>query len=185
MPDAPPNLLYGHYRPPLRVELDSYLPCAIRGRVKVVAISNPPMCWPIGKQDGKLAPVVYRGLLRALQREEPAEAIAAAWCIDVATVAEWRKALGVVTFAERQAAHQERLPRFTMKVTPTPEPSKPVRMPRSGNQPYKGHIWTPEEDALVRMLPAKEVAERINVSHTTVRKRRKHLGVGLHQQLRS
>src|SRR5262249_33767989 len=154
MLDAPRKLHFGPYRPPLRVQLDSYLPCAVRGSVRVVAISNGPMFWPIAERDGKLAPVVYRGLERALHHEESAEAIAAAWAVDVATVVEWRKALGVLTFAERQAKHQDRLPRFTMKVTPKPESPRPVPL-HSGRQRTKGRRWTAEEDALVRTLPVR------------------------------
>jgi hypothetical protein len=144
----------------------------------VSAASTP---WPIGEKDGQRALVVYRNLERAMRANEDAEAIAAAWGVEIATVTEWRTSLGVVSFAERRANHRGRLPRFTMETTRMPEPSRPVLLHPSSNQRPKGHHWTPEEDELVRRLPVKEVMIKLGVSQAAVCKRRKLIGVGLHE----
>jgi len=82
--------------------MGSYLPCAIRGSVKVVGMSNAPVPWPIGERGDEQELVVYRGLLRALTSEEDSEAIATAWGLTAAKVNAWRQALGMVTFEERK-----------------------------------------------------------------------------------
>jgi hypothetical protein len=105
--------------------------------------------------------------------------------VTLALVKSWRTSLRLITFAERQAraARPSRM-RFKMKITPTPEPPKAASMPRSGNQPYKGHRWTREEDALVRSpLAVKEVALKTGINERLIYKRRKLLGYGMQHML--
>jgi len=100
---------FGPYRTPMRVVIGTYLPCAIRGGVKVVGMSKASIPWPIGERDDEQELVVYRGLLRALRSEEEPEPIATAWGITAAKVNDWRQALGMVTFEERKRRFDAKL----------------------------------------------------------------------------
>jgi len=51
------------------------VPCEVRGVVTIVGLSDGPLPWPIGEQDGVLELVVYRGLAAAVKSSEP-EAVA-------------------------------------------------------------------------------------------------------------
>src|SRR5688500_15602462 len=79
------------FRPGARVR------CEVRGQVEMVAQSDGPIAWPLGRPvRGKpvLAFVVYGDLARAV-RLESASAVACWWGVSGDTVRRWRKALGV------------------------------------------------------------------------------------------
>src|SRR6476620_7576016 len=58
-----------------------------------------------------------------------------------------------------------------------------VRLPWPHKLVNKARPWTPEEDFLIRTRPPGEAATLIGVSCSIVHRRRKLLGVGLHEQL--
>lgn len=79
---------FGAYLSPVCV-LGTFVPCELRGVVKVVGMSDAPISWPIGERDGKVSLVVFKGLSRAL-RLETAEDVAAWWGIDLPAVKLWQ-----------------------------------------------------------------------------------------------
>jgi hypothetical protein len=92
----------GVYLSPV-VVVGAYVPCELRGVVKIVGMSQAPIAWPIGEKDGQRALVIYKGLARAL-RGEPAEKVAAWWGLDLAAVKRWQSAgpIPLVPLLERQ-----------------------------------------------------------------------------------
>jgi len=87
--------------------------CAVHG-MQVVGGFCGPRSWPRAKVRGRPQLIVCDGLLQAL-RVESREAIAFHWGVHVATVANWRRALGLthqiadaVTHIKRQMMHDNR-----------------------------------------------------------------------------
>ena len=61
--------LHGTYRTP-RFRIGMKMQCELRGELKIVALSDAPIPWPLGtKGIGARSLIVYRDLLRALRRE--------------------------------------------------------------------------------------------------------------------
>lgn len=95
------KLLFGPYRPP-RCRVGGRLTCAIRGKVKVVGMSDAPIQWPQTKRrDGSGRPylIVAGDLVKAIRRESEI-AVAYWWGVSPLTVWTWRKALGVPVTTE-------------------------------------------------------------------------------------
>ena len=96
LPDAERfRLLAGPYRMP-KCKIGGWLTCRIRGRVRVVAISDGLIQWPMAQQKngGNKTLIVCGDLAKAIGRES-AQAVAHWWGVSPQTVSLWRKALGV------------------------------------------------------------------------------------------
>lgn len=96
LPDADRFALCdGPYRAP-RCEIGGWLNCRVRGRVKVVAISEGPIQWPIvvRPNGGGRGLALIGDLVRAVQQEST-QAVQHWWGVKHCTVWTWRKALGV------------------------------------------------------------------------------------------
>jgi hypothetical protein len=90
------KLLFGPYRMP-HCKIGRWLKCRRRGKVKVVAISDAPISWPMTRNSrgcGVLSLILCGDLIRAVQYESGV-AIAHHWRVSKETVWVWRKALGV------------------------------------------------------------------------------------------
>jgi hypothetical protein len=62
------KLHFGPYRTP-RFRIGAIVDDEVRGAVRIVKITDAPNPWPIGKaKDGRLALVVYGGLVKAARR---------------------------------------------------------------------------------------------------------------------
>jgi hypothetical protein len=141
--------------------------CELRGMVKIVGLSSGPILWPIGLKDGERRLIIYKGLATAL-RNETAQAVARNWNIPLGTAKAWQQQLAAVDEQNRPPAKK-----------PKPPKRKKLRKPNRNVR-----RWSREEDDLVRLRPAQEVADLLDVSHTLVNRRRKVLAVGLHEQLK-
>jgi hypothetical protein len=86
----PGNLRFGPYLTPV-VVVGTKVECEIRGLVTVVRLSDAPIPWPVGEQDGQLELIVYKALARAV-RQERAQAVAEAWGVSLQTVQRWQAA---------------------------------------------------------------------------------------------
>lgn len=87
--------LLGSYRTP-KCRIGDIVQCAVRGDVRIVAISGGKIPWPIAQRLGERARgfVIYEGLEAALRRESGV-AICHWWGIYKMTVSRWKKALGI------------------------------------------------------------------------------------------
>jgi hypothetical protein len=142
--------------------------CEVRGPVTIVGLSDGLIRWPIGLSDGQTELIVYRGLAKAV-REELAAAVAAHWKVPVAKLTAWRLELDK--------------PPPVKQPRPGKQP-QPIRRRRRVGRPPITHVWTPEEDEIVRSLPQGEAARKLGVSTDLIRRRRIRIGVGLHDLLR-
>lgn len=89
------RLLGGPYRSP-RCKVGGWLVCRLRGRVKVVALSDGPIPWPMTCQahGGNKMLILCGDLVKAVQREST-KAVQHWFGVKSNTVWTWRKALGV------------------------------------------------------------------------------------------
>src|SRR5262249_6081349 len=92
---TPPKLL-GKYATP-RFAYGDVVACARRGEVRIVALSDAPIPWPLGQPlpKGRAGALVLCGALAEAVRRESSEAVASWWGVTAQTVTVWRKALGV------------------------------------------------------------------------------------------
>jgi len=139
--------------------------CEVRGPVTIVGLSEGLIRWPIGEMNGKAELVVYRGLAKAL-REEAAGAVAAHFGAPLTTVKKW------VARLNRPAPE---LPQWNDGL-PRPRYARRTR-------DAKARQWTPEEDEIVRTKMMGEAQKLLGVAASTISKRRRQLGVGLHDLL--
>ena len=74
------KLLFGPYRSPRCRVGRTWLRCAIRGKVKVVGISDTPIPWPVCLSNRHRVPIIFicSGLLKAVKRESN-QAVAHHW----------------------------------------------------------------------------------------------------------
>ena len=86
------QLRFGPYVTPVVVP-GAIVECEVRGLVNIVGLSNGPIPWPIGEQDGREEPIVFKSLARAVRQESPT-AVAAAWGVNVALAERWKAACG-------------------------------------------------------------------------------------------
>jgi hypothetical protein len=96
LPDAERfRLLHGPYRAP-KCRVGRWLKCRLRGRVKVVAISDAPIQWPMTRlPTGGPAILILCGDLMKAVRCESSLAVQHWWGVKADLVWRWRKALGV------------------------------------------------------------------------------------------
>lgn len=89
------RLLGGPYRMP-QCKVGGWLTCRIRGRVRVFAISDGRIQWPMTRQraGGNNTFIVCGDMARAIERES-GQAVAFWWGVTAQTVSAWRKSLGV------------------------------------------------------------------------------------------
>lgn len=89
------RLLNGPYSAPL-CKIGGWLTCKIRGRVRVVKMSDGPVPWPMVKVPGPRPPAfALCGDLIEAVRQESTLALQHHWGVKTSTVWRWRKALGV------------------------------------------------------------------------------------------
>jgi hypothetical protein len=62
------KLLFGPYQAP-RFRVGQVVRCEVRGKVRIVGLSDAPIPWPVCRAGKWLVPVVYRGLVKAVRRE--------------------------------------------------------------------------------------------------------------------
>ena len=79
---------FGAYLSPV-VVIGAFVPCDLRGVVRIVGMSAGPIAWPIGEKNSQEALVIYKGLARALKLETAAD-VAAWWGIDEQAVQRWQ-----------------------------------------------------------------------------------------------
>jgi hypothetical protein len=142
--------------------LGARVTCKVRGVVEIVGLSSGPHPWPVGRQDWKQELIVYKGLAKAVREESP-EFVAARWGVPVETVVEWK-------------SHLDK--------PPVVESPKPIKRRRRIGRPPHTHVWTPEEDEIIRTTATGKAQKLLGVSAPTIIKRRRLLGVGLHDLLR-
>jgi len=82
------QLRFGPYVTPVCV-VEAVVECEVRGMVTVVGLSKGPIAWPLGERDGRVEPVVFKGLARAV-RQETSAAVAAAWGVKQETAEAWQ-----------------------------------------------------------------------------------------------
>src|SRR4051812_30201185 len=87
------KLHFGPYRTPL-FHYGAKVDCLHRGEVRIVALSDAPIQWPIGSTGRARSLVLFDTLIAAVQREASC-AISYWWGISPSTVRKWRRALGV------------------------------------------------------------------------------------------
>ena len=87
------KLRFGPYRMP-RLKPGRRGECEYAGTVRVVAISDAPVQWPLGAVCGHRIPVLCGDLVRAVKTEAACD-VAAAWGVSPYLVGQWRKALDV------------------------------------------------------------------------------------------
>jgi hypothetical protein len=133
--------------------------------VKIVGMSDAQIPWPIGATKGIEQLIVYKGLATAL-RKETAAAVAARWSVSLKTAKDWQQRLTEIDDAKR---------RPKPKLVPTIR--KKLRNPKSTRR-----RWSVEEDDLIKRLTAQEAASLLGASEWAISRRRKRLGVGLHDQ---
>lgn len=67
---------------------------AILGEVTIIGVTVGKIPWPVFQNKGRKSLVLYRGLLRALQRES-AGAVCYWWGVSPYTVSKWKQLLGI------------------------------------------------------------------------------------------
>ena len=140
--------------------------CQVRGVVEIVGLSDGPYPWPVGRLDWKLELIVYKGLAKAV-REEAADAVAAHFGVPQTTVKKW-------------------VARLNRPVPELPQWNDGLPRPRYARRTRdaKARQWTHEEDEIVRTKMMGEAQKLLGVAASTISKRRRQLGVGLHDLLR-
>lgn len=87
------KLRFGPYATP-RFRYGKFVWCAMRGKVKIVSLTDAKIPWPVGKTKRAKTLVLYRDLVKAIRRESN-QAICHWWGVTPQTVTRWRKALGI------------------------------------------------------------------------------------------
>ena len=134
------KLLYGPYGPP-RTRRGRFLPCELRGKVKVGGYSDGPIPWPKKWRTRSL--ILCGDLVRAVQHES-AFAVAHHWAVCADIVSKWRRALEV----EPITAGTRRLKSYVQSEALTPA----LRAHLSRIKTGKPHTLTPAGKA--RLLAA-------------------------------
>ena len=181
--------------------------CEYAGTVRVVAISDAPVQWPLGRVWGHRIPVLCGELVKAVKTEAACD-VAAAWGVSPYLVGQWRKALNVRrTIGTHQrlsegvrAANPARARKIARAKLGQPRPRhviEAMRQTHIGNPlpaatrakmseahrrrgtrpPWLKPAWQPWEDKLCRTLPAAEVAKRTGRNLAAVYSRRAVLGM--------
>ena len=104
------QLHFGPYRTP-RCKVGSVVKDEIRGRVKIIGLSDTRIPWPLAMNWTHRSLVVYRGLARAL-RLETLQAVAYWWGVSGEQIRILRRALGIPIFTAgtapgAKAAHSD------------------------------------------------------------------------------
>ena len=98
------QLHFGPYRTP-RFKVGSVVQDKVRGRVKIIGVSNGRIPWPVAMNWTHRSLVVYRGLSRAL-RLETLQAVAYWWGVSGEQIRILRRALGIPIFTAGTALAQ-------------------------------------------------------------------------------
>lgn len=199
-------LRFGPYRLP-KVRIGDRLDCEYAGTVRVVAISDAPVQWPLGVVRGHRIPVLCGQLVRAVKRESASD-VAKAWGIGRGLVSKWRKALRVKgaegdrlrLSAAVKASDPARARKIAKAKRGKPRPrhvieamakarkgmkhSKATRAKMSSSHQLRGSrppwlkpAWSEAEDGLVRTKPPSKVAEATGRSLKAIYLRRIKLGL--------
>ena len=200
------KLRFGPYRMP-RLKPGQRAECEYGGTVRVAAISDAPVQWPLGVVRGHRIPVLCGDLVRAVKTEAACD-VAAAWGVSHGLVAKWRKTLRVrrtigghqrlsesiratdpararkIAKAKRgkpRPRHVIEAMRRTHVGRPLPASTRAkmsaAHRKRGTRPPWVKPAWRPWEDELCRTLPAAEVAKRTGRALGAVYSRRAILGL--------
>jgi len=178
MRDAP-ELLFGPYHlPPVR--LGDRAHCQIRGEVEIIAWSDSPLPWPIGKRDGKRGNpsglVLFGDLVKALRRESSGP-ICFWWGVTRQTVVSWRKALGIKDITEGTQRVIDETSHRLLEARRSGTKAKRNKPASNASPPDPRQRWTAEGDALLQALSVKEAAAKTGRSLRAVYMRRHLLGL--------
>ena len=197
---------FGPYRMP-KVKLGQRVECEYAGTIRVVAISDAPVQWPLGVVWGHRIPVLCGDLVRAVKQEAACD-VAAAWGVGAGLVCKRRKALRVrrtigshqrmsesiratdpararkiakAKLGKPRPRHVIEAMRRTHVGRPLPAATRAKMSAahrRRGTKPPKaGQAWTAKEDQLVRTLRPMQVAELTGRSMSSVHSRRAALRI--------
>ena len=200
------KLRFGPYRMP-RVKPGQRADCEHAGTIRVVAISDAPVQWPLGVVRGHRIPVLCGDLVRA-DKQDAACDVSAAWGVSPYLVGQWRKALGVrrtigshlrlsegIRVADPARARKiaraklgKPRPRHVIEAMRRTHVGRPLpaatrakmsaaHRRRGTRPPWLKPAWRSWEDKLCRTLPAGEVAKRTGRGLAAVYSRRAILGV--------
>ena len=128
-----PPLVGGPY-PATACAIGDELDCTLSGRVRVVRFSVAPIAWPMGYW--KKIPALCGELERAV-RTERLEAVMAWWGVTRDVVYKWRKALGIVGWAQPAAVAVD-LASLPPLVGNPPTPRPPVSSATGWTAPWPG-----------------------------------------------
>ena len=178
------RLLYGPYIAP-NVRVGDELLCSVYG-LQVVMGWHGPKQWPQAKATGRPRLIVCGGLLEALS-QETARTISLHWGVHVATIAKWRKRLGLHL---RPPTANSEFKSARMRVDRVSRPESFVT-PGSGNlsnlsqaerrrialKAAGDHAWSPEEIEVLRHLSNRAASKELNRSMSSIAnaRRRFHL----------
>lgn len=179
------RFMYGPYRCPHSNVGEAFL-CRVHG-LQVVAGWSGPMQWPTAKARGGRPRLIVAGdLIRAL-KQETSDTVALHWGVCRRTVANWRKALGLsaqMTDAGlqfRQAnMRRKRATKPTLFVAPGQkyiESLDSTRRRELGQRTAAERMWKPEEIELLRTLPNRLAAQRLNRSIRAIGNARIRYGI--------
>jgi len=159
------KLLFGPYNPPPLKRGDRAF-CLYRDQLVVVTWWSDaripwPRCRPPGNRGGTCGLLVDDTLVRAIQHES-ATALGYWWGVSCATVERWRRTFGV---GRTDPEGSQRLIRSAIQASLSA---------RFGDD--HDRLWTPEEMALLGVLPDGEVALRTGRTTNAVALTRERLG---------
>ncbi|HEX5106402.1 MAG TPA: hypothetical protein VFV87_21430 [Pirellulaceae bacterium] len=200
------GLRFGPYRMP-RCKIGGKLDCEYAGTLRVVAISDAPVQWPLGVVWGHRIPVVTGDLVRAVKQEANCD-VAVAWGVGASLVSRWRKALRVkrtkgtrlrrsesiratdpararkIAKAKRGVARPPHVIETMRKAhlgKPLPEATRKkmsaTHRKRGTRPPGQNPPWSSKEDRLVRTKRPAEVVRLTGRTWSAVVSRRYVLGI--------
>ncbi len=195
------KLLFGPYRTP-RFKVGAIVIDAIRGKVKIVGVSDARIPWPVSMAWTRRSPVIYGGLAKAL-RLESLQAVVYWWGISGERVRVWRRKLGIPMYTlgtellrkqfaqtpafcrmlrkawanagspeRRESNRKGLLAMYRMKRTHGTWPPTAGRLPQA-DAPFRR--WTAKELAMLTRLPVQEIAQRTGRTRQAIYQRRRKL----------
>jgi hypothetical protein len=177
------TLIGGDYSPP-KFRVGDKLYCELRQKDVVVGgISDGIIEWPTAKKTGKRSLILCGDLVRAVQVES-GMALSYHFGVNIHTVSNWRKALGVGQYTDgtlrlHQITYAESSGPAIMVAAPWEDwtEARKAKLRDSIRESPKRNCWTPEEDAVLSSASVSEIAKRLGRSVKAVHQRRCNLGL--------
>jgi hypothetical protein len=195
------KLHFGPYRTP-RFKVGSVVQDKVRGRVKIIGVSNGRIPWPVAMNWTKRVPIVYGGLAKAL-RLETLQAVAYWWGGSAERFRVLRRKLGIPMYTAGMALSRKRHAQTRtfrrMQRKAWANAGSPKRRQANSNGQFARYRrmsksraspgtvnkalhedglfrrWTAKELALLPRLSVQEIAERTGRTRHAVYQRRKKL----------